>query len=80
MTKIVNMHEAKTNLSKLALAASRGEDVIIARAGKPYVRLVPVEVRRKRVLGGFGPPLSDEEAAESMRPLDEEEIKHWYGE
>jgi prevent-host-death family protein len=80
MTKIVNMHEAKTQLSKLAEAASRGEEIIIAKAGKPYVRLIPVEVKRKRVLGGFGPPLSDEAAAEAMRPLDEEELKHWYGE
>jgi prevent-host-death family protein len=79
MTKIVNMHEAKTNLSKLAEAASKGEEVIIAKAGKPYVRLMPVEAKRKRVLGGFGPPLSDKAVAESMRPLSEEELKDWYG-
>jgi prevent-host-death family protein len=80
MTKIVNMHEAKTNLSKLAEAASKGEDIIIAKAGKPYVRLVPVAAKQKRVLGGFGPPLSDEAVAESMRPLSGEELKDWYGE
>jgi prevent-host-death family protein len=79
MAKIVNMHEAKTNLSKLAEAASRGEEIIIAKAGKPYVRLTPVEVKRKRVLGGFGPPLSDEAVTESMRPLTTEELKDWYG-
>lgn len=40
MTIIVNIHEAKTTLSKLIEAAKRGEEVIIARAGKPEVRLV----------------------------------------
>jgi prevent-host-death family protein len=38
-----NIHDAKTNLSKLLDAAMRGEEVVIARAGKPLVRLVPVE-------------------------------------
>jgi len=42
MTIKVNIHEAKTNLSKLIQAAKDGEEVIIARAGLPEVRLVPV--------------------------------------
>jgi prevent-host-death family protein len=41
--KTVNVHEAKTQLSKLIAAAERGEDVIIAKAGKPVVRLVAVQ-------------------------------------
>ena len=36
----VNMHEAKTQLSRLAERASLGEEVIIAKAGKPYVKMV----------------------------------------
>lgn len=40
MTIQVNIHEAKTSLSKLIEAVKRGEEVIIARAGKPEVRLV----------------------------------------
>ncbi|MBI4545342.1 MAG: type II toxin-antitoxin system prevent-host-death family antitoxin [Gemmatimonadetes bacterium] len=40
--KKVNIHEAKTHLSRLVEEAVRGEDVVIARAGKPLVRLVPV--------------------------------------
>jgi prevent-host-death family protein len=43
MTKTANMHEAKSQLSKLVDAALAGEEVIIQRAGKPAVRLVPVE-------------------------------------
>ncbi len=38
----INIHQAKTQLSKLIEAAERGEDVIIARAGKPVVRLVSI--------------------------------------
>ncbi len=38
----VNMHEAKTQLSRLAERAWEGEEVIIAKAGKPYLRLVPL--------------------------------------
>lgn len=40
--RIVNMHEAKTKLSSLVEAALGGEEVIIARAGTPLVKLVPV--------------------------------------
>ena len=39
---LVNVHEAKSQLSKLIAAAEAGDDVIIARGGKPVVRLVSV--------------------------------------
>jgi prevent-host-death family protein len=38
---ITNIHEAKSQLSKLIEQAERGEEVVIARAGKPVVKLVP---------------------------------------
>ncbi len=52
---IVNIHAAKTQLSKLIDAASGGEEVIIARAGKPVARLVPIEPAKlpPRRLGGL---------------------------
>jgi len=40
--KIVNMHDAKTHLSRLVEAAARGEDFVIARAGKPVVRVTAI--------------------------------------
>ena len=43
----VNVHHAKTHLSKLISAAESGEEVIIARNGKPAVRMVPVAVATK---------------------------------
>lgn len=42
MTIHVNIGEAKTRLSELVAAAVRGEDVVLAKAGEPQVRLIPV--------------------------------------
>lgn len=50
----VNIHEAKTRLSELIAAAERGEEVVIARANRPVVRLVSLALpAKKRKLGGF---------------------------
>lgn len=52
--KIVNLYEAKTHLSKLIEEASAGSEIIIAKAGKPKARLVPLEKpRSKRRPGGW---------------------------
>lgn len=79
---IFNIHEAKTNLSSLIAKAEAGEDVVIARAGKPVVKLVPVKSARKKRLDrkpGFmkgkiwvGPDFDD--------PLPKEIIDAFYGE
>lgn len=45
--KTVNIHEAKTHLSRLIEDVSAGEEVIIARNGKPVARLLPVVVRSR---------------------------------
>jgi prevent-host-death family protein len=41
--KQVNIHEAKTHLSKLVEQAAKGEPFVIAKAGKPLVKVVPVD-------------------------------------
>ncbi len=46
----VNVHAAKTHLSRLLDAAAAGEEIVIAKAGKPYARLVPM-TQPKRVPG-----------------------------
>ena len=72
--KPVNIHEAKTQLSKLVEAATEGEDVILARAGKPVARIVPIRKgagRRKpgalkgkiRFGRGWNRPLNERELA-----------------
>ena len=45
--KTVNIHEAKTHLSRLIEDVSAGEEVIIARNGKPVARLLPVTERAR---------------------------------
>ena len=52
--KTVNIHEAKTHLSRLVERVQAGEEIVIAKAGRPAARLVPIEVMRKPVkIGGL---------------------------
>lgn len=46
--RTVNMHEAKTHLSRLVDEASAGEEIVLAKAGKPAARLGPLPAGRKR--------------------------------
>ncbi|MFI5178521.1 MAG: type II toxin-antitoxin system Phd/YefM family antitoxin [Vicinamibacterales bacterium] len=50
--KAVNIHAAKTHLSRLVDEAAAGADIVIAKAGRPMVRLVPVARGQRRA--GFG--------------------------
>ncbi|RXT55864.1 prevent-host-death protein [Bosea sp. Tri-44] len=52
--KTVNIHEAKTNLSRLVEQVSKGESVVIAKAGKPMVKLVPLDEAERRVAKRIG--------------------------
>jgi prevent-host-death family protein len=53
-TEIVNVHAAKTNLSRLLERAEAGEEIVIGRAGKPVAKLVPyVPDHPKRVFGAL---------------------------
>lgn len=80
----VNIHEAKTHFSELIAAVERGEEIVIARRGKPVARLGPdadtVQVKRERVFGqwagritvdpSFFESRTDEELEEWNRPLE----------
>ena len=48
-----NMHEAKSKLSQLVERAEAGEEVVIAKSGKPVVKLVPFKTEKKRIFGQF---------------------------
>ncbi len=50
---IINIHEAKTQLSKLVELAAAGREFIIAKAGKPMVRVVPLSDAGLHQLGGL---------------------------
>lgn len=76
----VNMHEAKTHLSKLVARVEGGEEITITRAGKPAAKLVPVPHAKpgKRELGGWEGKVwmvSDEE----MAKVDKEIAEEFYG-
>ena len=44
--RVVNIHAAKTHLSRLVNEVAAGEEIVIAKAGKPVARLLPIEPRR----------------------------------
>lgn len=47
MAKEINIHEAKTHFSKLLLRVMAGEEIVIAKAGVPVARLIPIESKKK---------------------------------
>lgn len=70
----LNVQQAKAQLSKMLDAAMLGEEVVIAKAGKPFVRLVPVEPPARR------PGAAKAKAALTpafFEPLPEDELRHW---
>lgn len=74
---VVNIYEAKTNLSRLVEQASAGEEIIIAKAGKPMAKLVPLEPKRKIRLGLFE---GEFKVPEDFDTMCEEEIRKLFEE
>jgi len=77
MADPINMHEAKTELSRLVERALAGEEVVIARAGVPVVRLVPIAQKGQRKLGQWRGKVRM--APDFDAPLPEEELQQWEG-
>jgi len=50
--RCINIHEAKTHLSRLAEDVAAGEEIIVAKAGKPKMKLVPIDDRKKKIKFG----------------------------
>jgi prevent-host-death family protein len=78
MPRLVNMHEAKTTLSKLVEMLESGEEVIIARAGRPVARLLPMGPPMRRKLGAWKGQIWM--ADDFDAPLPEEHVRAWRGE
>ena len=73
MPVMVNVHQAKTQLSRLLKRAHEGEEIVLAKAGKPYARLVPLEEAQPRV-----PGIVDGRVDKAFfEPLPETELKGW---
>jgi len=73
MVTVVNVGDAKTHLSDLLARAERGEEIVVARAGKPVVRLTRVEPVRRRQFGTLPMHVPDS----FFEPLPEEEQAAW---
>jgi len=69
----VNVHEAKTHLSRLLEQVRAGEEIVISNRGKPVARLCPIDPPRSRVPGLLKGTL-DEEFFEA---LPEDELEAW---
>jgi prevent-host-death family protein len=73
-----NIHEAKTQLSRLAEDVAAGEEIIIAKAGKPVMRLVPIDtVTRPRRFGALKGQMTV--ADDFDAPLPDEILDGFYG-
>jgi prevent-host-death family protein len=70
---VVNVHAARTHFSHLLARAHAGEEIIIAKAGKPYARLVPLEPAGTRPLSFVDAPLDDA----FFEPSPEDELAEW---
>lgn len=82
MNAMVNIHEAKTNFSKLVERVLQGEEIIVAKAGKPCVRMVPIEDRSKlppRQPGALKGLVGDIPDSVWFDPLPEDELRLWEG-
>lgn len=73
MNKIINVHEAKTQLSRLLDKAHAGEEIVLAKAGKPYARLVPLKPVAKRKLGF----IEGKVGKRFFEPLSGDELDAW---
>ena len=69
----VNVHHAKTHLSKLLERVAAGEEVVIARAGHPVARLVPINPQEPRKPGLAKGRLTDA----FFEPLPADELDSW---
>ncbi len=72
---LVNVHEAKTQLSRLLAQVEDGQEVVIARNGKPVARLVSCNSRGKREFGSLAGQVSIDD--NFFDPLPEAELTAW---
>ncbi len=75
VTEIVNIHDAKTHFSKLVAKVEAGEEIVIARGGRPCARLIPIAVETPMLgtMKGRWPELDDE----FFEPLTGDDLAAW---
>lgn len=78
--RTVNMHQAKTNLSELVEQASQGVSIVLAKAGQPVARIVPIEAMSlgTRPSGlGRGQKIKADFLERSLAPVDQDDLEGW---
>ena len=75
--KTVNVHEAKTQLSKLLAEVEQGREVVVARNGKPIAKLIPFPKARKKTLTMGDLKGKIWISPDFDNPLPEDELKKW---
>ena len=73
MMKTVNVHEAKTHLSRLLEETQAGREIVVAKGGRPVARLVPVRRESRRPLGFVAGRLTNA----FFKPLPRKELAAW---
>ncbi len=77
--RIVNMHQAKTQLSRLVARAAKGEGFIIARAGKPLVKVVALDPQEAALPRRLGFMAGEIVVPEDFDRMGQEEVERQFG-
>ena len=78
MVDTINVYDAKTQLSQLLTRVEQGEEIVIARNGRPVARLAPLEAKRPdRVPGLWKGKIT---IADDFDDFTEQDARDWYGE
>ncbi len=77
--RTINIHEAKTHLSKLVEQAAQGEEFIIAKAGKPMVKVVPLDQKEKKAQRRTGFLKGQIKVPDDFDTMGQDEIERMFG-
>jgi prevent-host-death family protein len=75
----INIHEAKTQLSRLVDQAAKGDSFIIAKAGKPMVKVVPLDAKETKKIRPLGFMEGEIKVPDDFDRMDQEEIERLFG-
>jgi prevent-host-death family protein len=77
--RVINIHEAKTQLSRLVEQAANGDEFIIAKAGKPLVKVVALEAKDNPVLRKIGFLEGQISVPDDFDHMGQDEIERQFG-
>lgn len=75
----INIHDAKTHLSRLVEQAAAGEPFVIAKAGRPLVQVIPFDTRERRPPSRFGFLAGEIEVPDDFDTMGQQEIEQLFG-